>query len=128
MTYANKLPKGVTLSPYLKEKADGYLRVLHGGSRYYIPLTRGMKKLFGIRRQKENLIYSGDTQNQFNDMVMIIIDAIYLQIRDGVGSEIGANLLQEIHQRIDHVLAPQIGKEFDKQFDKKLIGEGKKQT
>jgi len=122
MTYSRKLPKHVKLSDHLNQQADGYLHVLCYGKGYYIPLTKEMKKLFVISRRGNGLIFN-KKEYQFDDIVRVIIDSVYLQIRDTIGGEIQESLMTEIKHRIDDVIAPQIGKEIDKKFDQKLLGE-----
>lgn len=120
MTYTRKLPDHVQLSDYIKEKADGYLVILKYGKHYYIPLTKEIKKLFKISRREGEIIF-GKTEKRFDDVVMTIIDAVYLQVRDTVGGEIQSNIMEEVKSKIEDILAPKIGKEIDKRFDQKLL-------
>jgi len=120
MDYVRELPDDVELSPYLKERSNGYLRVQHSGKSYYIPLTKEMKKVFKISRKKDTLMF-GKTETQFSDMVSVIIDAVYLQVRDTVGSEVKSSIMDEIKNRIDNLLAPKLGKEIDDRLNRKLL-------
>jgi len=63
----------------------------------------------------------GKTETQFSDMVSVIIDAVYLQVRDTVGSEVKSSIMDEIKNRIDNLLAPKLGKEIDDRLNRKLL-------
>jgi len=121
LDYTRELPENVKLSEYHKAKADGYIRVQSLGKSYYIPLTKDMKKIFGIKRKKGDIEieFSIMDADRLDDMIRIIINAVYLQTRDTVGMEIREEMVKMVEDKLNNVLVPQIDSEIEKKFEDK---------
>ena len=99
-----ELPKNHTLSPHLLEKADHFLVIMLYGNTYYLPIGFKERKLFGLHIRKGELSWTNwDVGRTLTCFIQDIIAVIYLQIRDTVGSEITATLMQDIHQHFDNM-------------------------
>jgi hypothetical protein len=110
-----KLPKGIELSQHLREKAIAYFRVMLSGHYYYVPITKQMKKRFGMKQHKGKILYSSFSTIKFEDMLQIIIDSVYLQVRDVVCAGIEQSLDQELREGFSQL--------FDKYLHKRVMGE-----
>jgi len=112
------IPKWAKLSPYLKEKADGYIIFQLSGLSYCIPLTSDMKKLFNISRSKTKYFFKNEgTRLLFEKMLRDIASSLYLQVRDTVGKEIESGLMREVTSRIEEIMAPKISGEIERRFN-----------
>lgn len=120
IVYVRELPEHVKLSDQQKSQADGYIRVLSNGKGYYVPLTKEMKKLFGISRKKDTIEFKDfNLQYKLDEMARVIIDAVYLQTRDTVGVEVREEMVRMVEDKLHNVLIPQIDDEIEKKFEAK---------
>lgn len=108
-----KLPKDVPISDDIKERAEGYVTIRMFGILYYIPITKEAKKLFKIKRSGKQFIFDSYKKEQrFKKFVRDIVNSVYLQVRDTIGSEIHSQLSQQIEDSF--------GNMYDKILDKKI--------
>jgi len=121
-----KLPKDVELSPDIRERAEAYFEIMNYGRYYYVPITKEVKKLFGLKRKGKEIIFKSFNQNRrIYKFLHDVISGIYLQIRDTVGSEIHQEISQQITGEIEKRLDRPLWKEIERRFDKKLTFDSK---
>ncbi len=102
-----------TLSLYIREKALAYFIILLYGLKYYIPLTVGLKKLLRIKKVKNNFIFpSYKAERLLEDFLRTVVDSLYLQVRDTVGTE--------VHRELDSELRESFSKLFENFLVKKV--------
>jgi hypothetical protein len=108
------LPKYVSLSQHLLEQCEELVEVDFIGTKYYIPITEDVEMI--IRRGQfghMNMIKNADL---FQD----IINSMYLQIRDTVGSEIHSQLSQQIEEGFSTLFNLSLAKKINEQLNKAL--------
>lgn len=107
-----KLPKGIELSDYLKGEAvlGAYFKVMHYGYSFYVPITKGMKKIFGMKILSGKFIYEHFDSIRIGDLLRQIIDGVYLQIRDNVCVGIESHLEQELKEGFAKLFEKQLHK------------------
>lgn len=132
ITVVDKLPDGVSMSDYCKDKVkkrrEGkrkfkYLQVLHNGHAFYIPITREVWEVFSLN--KELLNQEGEVcwENGKIDRAMgIIVGAILLQVRDNILCEMGREILDEVHQRIDQAMGKPLMGVLHAESEKRMAG------
>jgi hypothetical protein len=94
--FSRKRPKGLELSEDLREQAEGYMRFLSFGHSYWIPLTKKMKKAFGIYRRGSQLDFKEMDEYDVADILQTILRALHLQVRDTVGAKIAGDLSAQL--------------------------------
>lgn len=118
--YVKNLPEYISMSQYLKEKADGYIKVSLNGKKYYVPLTKEIKKRFHIKRMGNKINFSDfKEETALSDMINMIGSSLYLQTRDTVGSEIREEITNIVQDKIANLFNPQVEKEIDLRFEAK---------
>ena len=119
--FVRKLPKDVPISNHIKERAEGYIKIGLFGILYYIPITKEAKKLFKIKRKGKQLIFDSYKDRQrFERFIRDIINMVYLQIRDTVGSEIHSELKRQIEDGFGKMFNNLIDKKINQGFQKLL--------
>lgn len=127
--FVGKLPKDVPISNHIKERAKGYMKISLFGILYYIPITKEAKKLFKIKRKGKHLIFDSYKDRQrFERFVRDIINMIYLQVRDTVGSEIQRDLSQQIEEGFGNMFNKILNKKINQGFQKLLPYKNDKET
>jgi hypothetical protein len=122
LTYLQKFPEGVPTSQYLLDNADGCFQIDFYGHAFYLPVSKELKKIFGLERRGDKMIFpSRKVERQIEDILLFIIDATYLQIRDTVGAEISREITGIVTNKIENLLAPQLDKEITKRFDERSL-------
>jgi hypothetical protein len=133
-----KLPKRIRLSQYLEEKASCYVEIVYSGHSFYIPATKTIRAMLGINKNGKRI--EGEPQPQTrkgwkrdfdNDVALRdIVDALYLQIRDYVLSEVEGNVSQMILEKMEkamenpiHRLTERVAAELE---DKNMLTEKRK--
>ena len=114
----NKLPKNIPMSQYLKEQALGYFCIQFYGVHYYIPFTKDMKKVLKIKKEKE--YWNIPNELNLDDMLRTIVDSIYLQVRDTVGSEIHRDLDAELRETFSGLFENYLSNKIEDKFKKLL--------
>jgi hypothetical protein len=116
-----KLPKGIELSGYIQERALAYLDVQLQGLHYYVPITKEVKKQFGLIERKGKLIPTNWKMfRRLYDIVQIIIDSIYLQVRDVVCEDIESKLDSKLTDTFSFLFKKYLHKQVDNEINKKL--------
>ena len=108
------LPKSISLSQHLLSRCTEVIEIDLFGREYYIPITEDIDRI--IKRGtfgNINLIRNADL---FQD----IINSVYLQIRDTVGSEIHSQLSQQIEEGFAKLFHLPLAKEINKQLNMAL--------
>ena len=96
-----KLPKDVELSQNLKKQAEcgAYLDIRLYGQHYYIPVTKEIKKQFGLIERHGKIIDANyKSFERLCEICSTILASLYLQMRDVVCAEIEKNLDQELKE------------------------------
>ena len=123
--YKRKAPEWAKLSDYQKEKGDGFVIFMLGGIDYCVPLTKEMKKQFGISRRKNKIIFkTWESEKAFRNILMEITTSVYHQVSERIGDNIEATLLTEITDNIENLLSPKIKEEIKGRFkeqERKLL-------
>jgi len=120
-----KLPKGIKLSQYLKEKSLAYFRIKLYGHDYYVPITKDLKKALHLKIRRGKIIFSNSNSYRIEDYLRDVIDGIYLQVRDVVCAEIHQSLTQEIHEGFDKMFSQPLWNRIEGEANKKLLKEAK---
>ncbi len=107
-----KLPKGIELSDSLKFDAvcGAYFKVMHFGHSFYVPVTKEMKKIFGIKFVKGKISHASFDTFQANRLLHRIIDSVYLQVRDSVCAGIEQHLEQKMKEGFARLFKKQLHK------------------
>jgi hypothetical protein len=122
MTYLTKFPEHVPTSQYLIDNADGCFSIDLYGQPYYIPVTKELKKIFGLKKRGDKMIFASSKDDMMiEEILRLVIDATYIQIRDTVGSEISQEITKIVTNKIANLLAPQLDREITKRFEKKFL-------
>lgn len=117
-----KLPKGISLSKYLQEKAIGYWDIRLFGDHFYIPITKEMKKQFHLTKRKGEIMSKNWKElERIYNIIRDIIDSIRIQIRDYTCAGIEQNLHQELQQGFSNLFEKYIHKRVRKEINLKLI-------
>ncbi len=120
ITYS-KIPKEykATLSLYIREKALAYFIILLYGTKYYIPLTKDLKKLLRIKKVKNKFIFPSYKAERFlENYLRIVVDSLYLQVRDTVGTEVYSKLDTELRESFSKLFENLISKNVDSAMNK----------
>jgi len=118
----NKLPKDVELSPDIRGRAEGYIRIRLHGLRYYIPITKEFKKLFKVLHKENKFIFpSYNIEKRIEDFFRDFIQIMYLQVREEVGSEIHCSLSQELSEGFNNLFSHYLSKKIQKGFEKQKL-------
>jgi hypothetical protein len=116
-----KLPKGVELSQHLRDKALAYLDVRLYGLHYYIPITKEIKKQFHFIERKGEIIPTNWKElDRLCEISQMIIDAVYLQVRDVVCGEIEENLDRELREGFSKLFENYIHKKVNEKVNLRL--------
>jgi hypothetical protein len=118
-----KLPKDVSLSRHLQENAEcgAYLDVRLYGIHYYIPVTKEIKKQFGLVERHGKITYTNyKAYNRLEEISKIILDSLYLQMRDTVCGEIEGSLDQELKEGFSKLFEKYLHKRVKAEVVKKL--------
>ncbi len=102
------------LSPDLIERAVGFALFPRGGKEYCVPITKEVKKGFGLK-VKGGKYYE---ENALLEAIADISDAVYLQVRETVGEEVKNHLMRKVVDRLEDALTPQIDRAVDDEMDK----------
>ena len=116
-----KLPKDIELSQYIREKSIAYLKIQLQGLNYYVPITKDIKKQFGLIERKGKLIpTNGVAFRRLYDIMQITIDSIYLQLRDVVCGEIETKLDYKLRDTFSGLFEQYLHKQVTTEINKKL--------
>jgi hypothetical protein len=112
------LPEEAQVSQDMRGRAEYFLRVLYMGRPYFIPLTHKMKKAFGISISKgyAHCKLGFELAEAFRD----IINTVYLQVRDTVGSEIHDQISRQVSDGFKKMLDVHLARAIDAKFEEKL--------
>lgn len=125
-----KLPKGIELSQYQREKAicGAYFKVMLSGLYYYIPFTKEMKKRFGFIERKGKLIPTNyKAERELFEITQSIIDCVYLQIRDVVCAGIEESLDQNLREGFSELFKKFIHRKVNEKINLRLENKIKKE-
>ena len=113
------LPKDHKLSRHLLDNADHVAVIRFYGGKYYIPIGFKERRLMGLQiRDGQPVFKVQRSVFDWEDFFRTIIDVVYLQVRDTVGSEIKQHLEQEIHESFDRLFSDQLEKKIEKLLPK----------
>jgi len=121
LSIVTKLPKEIELSPDIKERTEGYIEIRRFGLLYYVPITKEMKKEFGIKRIGKKFIFkSWKSEHRIEKLLRDIISGVYLQIRDSVGAMIHQQISQELSEGFEKLFEKTIEGKINAKFQKLL--------
>lgn len=106
------LPEDSHMSPDLLENHKEFISIKFYGKPYYIPLPASRK--LGKLIVQEN-------ETEFERYIQFIISALYLQVRDTVGSEIHGRLSREIEEGLNKMFSQNLGRAVMERLDQKLL-------
>jgi len=116
-----KLPKEIELSEYVKERAIAYCKIMLHGHYFYIPISKKMKKIFKIKIRKGKLSFTDlGLEMQFESMMRLIADGVYLQMRDYVCVGIESSLHQKLQQGFSDLFERYIHKRVKGEITKRI--------
>ena len=124
----NKLPKNVQLSPDIKDRAEAYIEIMMHGSKFYVPVTKELKKIVKIsKRGNKYLFPTYVLEKRLDHFLRDFLQIMYLQIREEVGSEIHSSLSQELSEGFKGLFSNYLANRIDKGFEQKQLGFNKKE-
>ncbi len=104
-----KPPSDISISPNAEEKALRWIKVLYYGGTYYIPLNQNLKKALKLKERSGQFYCDTYKQMNFIDKALRdIISALYIQIRDSIGSNITQSLSDEIQEGLEKLYQKQL--------------------
>jgi hypothetical protein len=121
--YHKKLPKGQEgiLSPYLKEKAEGYVSFPLNGRQYFVPVTKKLRKLGELPKPKKgsdrwDIPY--DMECALEGFLQTVADSIYLQMRETIGAEVYQDIHEELQETFEQMFTDKLSKRIDDKMEK----------
>jgi hypothetical protein len=117
------LPKDAQTSEHLRKQAKYFIEVVYFGKPYYIPVTKEMKKIFGISIRKGEVIVNGSyyNGNRLNNFLQDLISVIYLQVRDTVAAGIHDDLSSQIKNSFEKMFEKGLYTTIEKKLDQKML-------
>ena len=129
----DNLPPGVTMSDHFKDKVrrrvEGkrkhkYIRVLHFGRSYYIPITSSIWKAFALKGKISDEADPEDGTYELKDWevgqaVADIVGAIQLQVRCDVLNGIEQSVTQTVQDKLAAMMHAPLRKELERMADEK---------
>jgi hypothetical protein len=117
------LPKGASISEHLKSQAKYFARITFFGISYYIPVTKEMKKIFGISIIKGEALIKGSyfDGNRLDDFLRDLISVVYLQVRDTVGAEIRERLSDQIKDGLEKMFQQNLSQVIESKLTDKML-------
>jgi hypothetical protein len=110
------LPSHIKLSQHLLDKCLFILEVDLFGRPYYIPITKEVERVIKMKEPFKNGVTLADDTDMFRD----VINALYLQMRDTVGSEIHQHLSAQIEEGFSKLFELPLAKEISNRLNEKL--------
>lgn len=90
----------------LKERHPDWAKVLYFGHSYFVPVPKKLRNLF-----KHVHPAKGHSVDQYlEDYLRDVIHALFLQVRDSVGSEVESELTRQIKDGFEKMFQDQLGK------------------
>jgi hypothetical protein len=119
-----KLPKGIELSQYLKERALAYICIMLSGNYFYIPITKEIKKQFHLIERKGKLIPTNYKEfDRLCKICSVIADGVYLQMRDnvmsGIEEELDSNLREGFSKLFEKFIHQKVKEKVNLRLEKK---------
>ena len=118
-----KLPKDVELSQHIREKVEcnAYLDIMLFGLHYYIPISKEIKKQFGLIERHGKIVYTNYKAFQrLCEISQQILGSLYLQVRDVVAAGIEQNLDQELKEGFSKLFEKYLHKRVKAEVVKRL--------
>lgn len=115
-----KLPKGVELSPDQRERAIAYLKLGFYGDVFYVPITKEIKKLFGLKNVNGKFDIPYKTQEYMAKTIRDIVESSYLQVRDNVCAGIESRLSQDLEHGFSKLFEKFIHTKVSNEVTKRL--------
>jgi hypothetical protein len=125
-----ELPEDCKTCPDLLERAKYFASVQYIGKIYYIPITPHTAKILGLITTrlptKEECPFS--KEQSIDKFFQDQIAALYLQVRDTIGSEIYQNLSTEIKKGFEGFFEKNLDIAIINKLDQKLLPDKKVET
>ena len=116
----NKLPENAKTSDHLKGQAKYFLRIQYVGKYYYLPMTKEMRKIFGISIRKGEAV-TDKSHLYIEDLLRDIIASVYMQVRDTVAGGIHDALSTQIKDSFEKMFEEGLYKNITNKLDQKLL-------
>jgi len=110
------LPSYVKMSKHLLDRCVFVLEVDLFGRPYYIPITKEVEQVIKFKEPFKNGVTLADNTGIIRD----VINALYLQMRDTVGSEIHQQLSNQIEEGFSKLFELPLAKEISKRLNEQL--------
>lgn len=121
------IPNGVPISEDIKERSLAYMVVLLFGHRYYVPITKHVKKVLGLKIRDGKIVYPGfDKENAIENMFRDVIQMVMMQVRHDLASQVEDSIMQEVREGFDKLMRPQLEKILEQKIIIPALPEGKK--
>jgi len=116
------LPKDCHTSPHHKEN-HWFAVVLMAGTSYYIPMTKDLRRTFGVsvNRSQRPVFKSNSNSLELEKFIRDIINSVYLQIRDTVGAEVYRSTSSDIKERFEKMYEEGLWNSIDSKLENKMV-------
>ena len=118
------------VTPMARSQAgkNGWATIQMFGMPYSIPITKEMKRLFGMYRRGDDWKFKDQaTENDFERVMRDTIAAVYHQVREIIGQEVGSELARQLETKMSEMFAPSARKAIEEKFaekEQKLLPSG----
>jgi hypothetical protein len=116
----SKLPKDAHSCDHLRGQAKYFLRIQYLGKYYYFPMTKEMKKVFGISIRGGEAI-TEKSHLYIENLLRDLISAVYLQIQGTVAEDIHNALSTQIKDSFERMFEDGLFKTVTNKLNQKLL-------
>jgi hypothetical protein len=112
-----EIPEDTPISKDIQERALAYMEIGMFGRRYYVPITKQVKRLFKLKMRKGRFVVDYDTRNDMDKMFHDSIRMVQMQIRHDVAGEAVDKIMRDIRDGFDSILRPKV----EEMIERKVI-------
>ena len=102
------IPEGTPISRDIRERSLAYMEIGLFGRKYYVPITKQVKKLFNLKMRQGRFLINYDKQSDMQKMFQDSIRMVQMQIRHDVAGEAVDEIMQDIRNGFDKILRPKV--------------------
>jgi hypothetical protein len=125
MKFTKEAPEWAHVCDYTKERAEGYIEISQLGLRYFVPVTKAMKRIFGITRRGDKLIFSTDSSKRdAEEFLRDIVGGLVSQVQKTVGDAVEESLSSQLTTFLKEKLEPGFESMVGREMSKHLLPEG----
>ena len=122
LTFTKEVPEWAHVCDWTKENAEGYFEVQHFGRKYFVPVTKEMRRLFGITRRGNKIAFKCNDMD-VEKFLRDIVASVLTQVRHAVGDEIHADLNQQLNTFLNDTLEPHFERMIQGKMNQRLLPE-----